>query len=558
MKFVNDFNFYGQETAKQIPCITGKGAPTETTDGAVGCFYMNTDNGDVYKCVSVIDGVYTWRKDKVVIEADQTYEPESTNAQSGKAVAEAVQSAVGEICVSTEAELLNAIANNIGTITLRKNAVIPISQYIELPEYTVLNGNSATLVRQAGFEGTLIRMLPNCRLYDLIIDGNRGAVTNPIWSETIEISTRANCIVENVRINNGNEAICACQDNVVIRNCKITNCSGNGIHFSGGINIKAENNYIYNVNRLWFENGESIQTIGHEDGGIIWSNLCDYVTCTGNYVENAKSVFGAIDSDDNSHIKLIGNTGKNCSCAIDTMHDSTVFNEGKTCGTPTDVIISENEFINCGELQVKEVSITSTDNFRFIISNNIFNNTTIHLLSARYVTIANNIMVNLTKSVTVQACKDIVISGNKISGNFDNLIYIARSENVNITDNILETSGTVIDATSANAKVIVKGNIAENPSSVSSTCLRLGNGVLCSGNRLSIKAGTGILVESNVICTDNMIICADTNLIAIRNYGGNTNHIVMNNLSNGAFQLSAGTESGIQSNNISCASLEYA
>lgn len=60
MKFVNDFDFYGQETAKQIPCITGKGTPTEATEGAVGCFYMDTDTGNTYKCTAVEGGAYAW------------------------------------------------------------------------------------------------------------------------------------------------------------------------------------------------------------------------------------------------------------------------------------------------------------------------------------------------------------------------------------------------------------------------------------------------------------------------------------------------------------------
>lgn len=59
MNFVNDFNFYGVE-AQQIPCITGEGAPTKTTEGAVGCLYMDTVSGHIYKCVSFDGGMYVW------------------------------------------------------------------------------------------------------------------------------------------------------------------------------------------------------------------------------------------------------------------------------------------------------------------------------------------------------------------------------------------------------------------------------------------------------------------------------------------------------------------
>lgn len=59
MNYVESFNLFGTE-GKQIPCIKGGGAPTDKTEGAVGCFYMNTDTGEIYKCTSVSDSNYTW------------------------------------------------------------------------------------------------------------------------------------------------------------------------------------------------------------------------------------------------------------------------------------------------------------------------------------------------------------------------------------------------------------------------------------------------------------------------------------------------------------------
>lgn len=61
MEYVESFNLFGTKVS-QIPCIKGDGAPTTTTVGAVGCLYMNTDNGNLYKCTAVADGVYTWVK----------------------------------------------------------------------------------------------------------------------------------------------------------------------------------------------------------------------------------------------------------------------------------------------------------------------------------------------------------------------------------------------------------------------------------------------------------------------------------------------------------------
>lgn len=59
MNYVKSFDLFGVP-ARQIPATPGNGAPTTTTEGAVGCLYMDTDTGDLYKCTAVSDGVYTW------------------------------------------------------------------------------------------------------------------------------------------------------------------------------------------------------------------------------------------------------------------------------------------------------------------------------------------------------------------------------------------------------------------------------------------------------------------------------------------------------------------
>ena len=60
MNFVDSRNMFGNGPTKEIPCLTGKGKPTTATEGAVGCLYMDTDSGAVYKCTAASDGVYTW------------------------------------------------------------------------------------------------------------------------------------------------------------------------------------------------------------------------------------------------------------------------------------------------------------------------------------------------------------------------------------------------------------------------------------------------------------------------------------------------------------------
>ena len=46
--------------AKEIPCLTGKGAPTERTKGAPGVLYMDIDTGDLFKCRGGSNRRYRW------------------------------------------------------------------------------------------------------------------------------------------------------------------------------------------------------------------------------------------------------------------------------------------------------------------------------------------------------------------------------------------------------------------------------------------------------------------------------------------------------------------
>lgn len=59
MNFVESLNLL-HVSAKEIPCLTGKGAPTERTEGVPGVLYMDTDTGDLYKCRGGEKDLYRW------------------------------------------------------------------------------------------------------------------------------------------------------------------------------------------------------------------------------------------------------------------------------------------------------------------------------------------------------------------------------------------------------------------------------------------------------------------------------------------------------------------
>ena len=59
MNFVEDLRLLHVD-AKEIPCLTGKGCPTEKTEGAPGVLYMDLDTGELYKCRGGTKGQYRW------------------------------------------------------------------------------------------------------------------------------------------------------------------------------------------------------------------------------------------------------------------------------------------------------------------------------------------------------------------------------------------------------------------------------------------------------------------------------------------------------------------
>lgn len=76
MNYVESLNLFGVE-AKEIPCIKGKGAPITATEGAVGCLYMDTNTGKLYKLTA-----NAW----VLEDADEAIAQEKAERQAEIAV----------------------------------------------------------------------------------------------------------------------------------------------------------------------------------------------------------------------------------------------------------------------------------------------------------------------------------------------------------------------------------------------------------------------------------------------------------------------------------------
>lgn len=88
MNFVESLDIF-HVSAKEVPCLTGKGAPSKHTEGVPGVLYMDTFTGDLYKCRGGGKGAYRWE-----IQGSST---ELTDAQKTELVAMVVDSLAGKV-----------------------------------------------------------------------------------------------------------------------------------------------------------------------------------------------------------------------------------------------------------------------------------------------------------------------------------------------------------------------------------------------------------------------------------------------------------------------------
>ncbi|MBR4960715.1 MAG: right-handed parallel beta-helix repeat-containing protein, partial [Clostridia bacterium] len=362
---------------------------------------------------------HEFRENKVT-SIDET----STDAQypSAKAVYDFVQS--GDMVTSID-ELTAKISAGEKVITLAAGAVIEVSGTITLKAGTTLNGNGATISRAAGFEDRLLVLSDGCRIENLTIEGNRTAMVSPHWDTTDEIVAHSNCVIDGVTINNANEGIVVYGDDTIVRGCRLYNCGGNGIHLSGADRTRIEDCVIIGANK----NGDAME---NSNGCIYWCQSANDTVVTGCYCEDGKAGFGGIDGSDNSHLKIIGCTAKNCTHAVRGEHYRNYGDEAGYDGS-IDVIISNNQFIDCGPLLLVYGGDSTIPGEGLVISGNLLTDTNIEIMNFRKAAITGNTLNG--GSIEPHRCPHAVISDNVIENPTNWGIYTKESPNINISGN---------------------------------------------------------------------------------------------------------------------------
>lgn len=431
----------------------------------------------------------------------------------------------------TTADELYAAAAAGGVISLAPDADITVSQTLDLPEGTVILGNGATIRRAAGFEGILFFLSAGCRLENFVIEGNRSEMVNPKWDKTIEISTRANCVIDGITINNANEGIIVYEDDVLVRGCKLYNCGGNGIHMSGADRTRIENCVIIGANK-------NASQMGHSDGCVIWSDECCDAVVENCWCEDGAAGFGAIDHASNSNIKLIGNTVKDCANAV----------HGRfTTSAPHDLQILGNHFIDNGRLRVA-VNGTYPHTEGFVISGNIFDGTGIHIGGFRGAVVSGNTVRG--DILQLDYCPCSVVADNIVENPAGIGVYLTGSPKTNVSGNNVRCKNYGVYAEYSTG-IMISGNIVrQSPHNVNADCFKLNDcpEAAIDNNKLFVYYGGGITAGSNCRTMGNFIVVADSSQIAIRVWGGNSGYIVAQNMSNGTYGIAAGTDAAVQNN----------
>ncbi len=438
--------------------------------------------------------------------------------------------------VKTAEELMSAVTSG-GIISLAPDADITVSGPLDLPAGTTILGNGATIRRDAGFNGRMFTLSSDCRIENLTIYGNRENVANPWWQDTREIcfgTDSRGSVVEDVTIYDGNDTITVSGYNHIIRGCKLYNCGGNGIHMGQLYGMLIDGCTIIGANK-------NAEVMGNSRGCIY---TCMYVydlNVVGCYCEDGLAGLGGLDATDNARINVTNCIFKNCVRAVEGQ-----FVAG---GGPIDVSFVGNQFIDSNTVLISDTSHDYPPASGLVLSANRFVGTSIELQGYKSANITGNTIQG--GGIKAYRCPYCVISDNIVDNPLGIAIDLLESACANVSGNnvrgqkmgvyVLRSIGVVVSGNvmrqtphTSSAAYIVK--LLDSPESV------------VDNNKMFVYCGGGIESISNCCAMGNFIVVADSSQVAIRVWGGNKNYIVAQNMSNGAFSVSAGTNSVIQNN----------
>lgn len=483
-------------------------------------------------------GAPTDAQAQAAIEAWLNDHPEATTTVQDASITEAkLNSSLKDellIYVSSLAELLAALSSGRRLIAFKEGTTITASQSITIPKGTTLIGNGLKIIRAVGHEGKILVVKEECNISGIYFDGNRSKMVAPSWASTSEMTLEGFCNVSDCIFEHGNECIIAYGDCNRITHCKFTDCGGNAIHFSGGKYTVVDGCFVRGANKR--------SGMGHENGCIIWSSECAYVTCVNNYCEDGLSGFGRIGSIHAGYAKIIGNTVVNCG------HAAEVGNTASDTEPARDILIANNLFVNSVSVYLYKTPTATCDIGRVSIIGNVMINTGINADRFTNLVISNNNIRGKEAIITLQRCVSTVVSGNIINNtaNSTRVINFYLCIHTIITGNYVRGGKEVIFGNSSVNVSVENNHVSAYCSAASDLALSITTETILRNNVI-ISYGKGMNCGTSCQVIGNQFWLALA-ASAINTWGGTTKCIIALNMTNQSFTVRGTTDSAVSSN----------
>ncbi|GAA3402348.1 right-handed parallel beta-helix repeat-containing protein [Paenibacillus hodogayensis] len=405
-------------------------------------------------------------------------------------------------------------------------------------EITVSNSRSGetfpigTVVQTA----TYMLMLPaDGSVQNLRFDGNRANQTTARWDHHYELIISDRCSVRDCYfVDAPADAILVNGIHTKIVGNYINGIGGNGIHFSGATYSLCRDNYVANTNLN--------NTVGHDDGAIILSNLCGDLVIDGNYMENCKAGIGSVDYDGNSDLTITNNIIRNAT--TQAMDIERVAPDG----APRNLIITGNRIYNSVYFGVNNRSAGLTYAIKnVVVANNYFFDTRVRVINSDHIVLSDNVIeyTGSNWAVELSESSNIVVKGNLITGGTYG-IYVqgALCKSITITDNNIDgqnTGGVFIKDTPVDTLTIAGNSITNTATALAAyTGITLKPKVFATGNNITLLQGaSGIATASDTVTANNKIITPN-GVPSLNVAAGQTGTVMQSNYTNRAISKPAG------------------
>ena len=406
-------------------------------------------------------------------------------------------------------------------------------------------GISATSGAQVTSSWHGIWFRDDCRVYDVVMDGNRANYDWATWDNTHEFhmqgvrSLASGCELRELP----GEGIYLERDHIVVTDCALTNVNGNGLH------LGASNRSLIDAVRV--VNANLDPRMGHADGCVTLSAAVDHLTVRNCHLENGLSGVASWDQRDNSNLSILDNTIVACrTSALEGWCPAT--------DAPFNVVIAGNRIYDSKSVFIKSTSAWSeTTAFpnHIVFRGNYVRNTKIDVTGARHLVVSGNVVEDPgdrdTTAVSIEHTEHVVARGNQVAGGRYGIVVAGESNDVVVEGNTLagQSHGAIALNTAGRPNCQVLGNSISADAGADPAYRGIAAGAkhLVRENTVSIESGeAGIYAAAGALVKDN-VVRAGAAAYSIRAAPGSSGVLIKDNevtapVSNGGGgNLEAGT-----------------